>query len=176
MAAAAAALMVYALVSAILTPRPYVVYTVIPRAYLVMPILTALATLLAAWALLRALPAAPLHRVLWWPAAATIVCSYLQWPRSAGVHGSARLATGMGGSAVVHVPLLLAAGITMAAALAGWRRWWSLALSALGAAAVVLIGSRAGVICLLLAGVVIALQWLRSRRAWLAAGRRQLPR
>lgn len=169
MAVSAAALMVYALISSTLTPRPYVSYITVPRPYLVVPILTALATLLVAWALLRALPDQPLHRVLWWPAAATIVCSYLQWPRSAGVHDSLRLATGMGGSAVVHVPLLLAAGVTMSAALAGWRRWWSLVLSALGAVAVVLTGSRAGVICLLLAGVVIALQWLRSRRAWLAA-------
>ena len=164
-----AALMAYALISAAVTPRPYVSYTVIPRAYLTVPILTAMATLLAAWALIRVLPPAPLHRILWWPAAATIVCSFLQWPRSAAVHESARLATGMGGSAVIHVPLLLAAGVTLSAALAGWRRWWSLGLTALGARAVVLPGSRAGVICLLLAGVVIALQWLRSRRAWIGA-------
>ncbi|QCV87582.1 O-antigen ligase family protein [Acidipropionibacterium jensenii] len=164
------ALMVYALVSASITPRPYVSYTVIPRSYLTVPILTALATLLLATAIIRVLPPGPLHRVLWWPAAATIVCSFLQWPRSAAVHGSARLATGMGGSAVVHVPLMLAAGVTMAAALAGWRRWWSLGLAALGVLAVVLTGSRAGVMCMLLAGVVIALQWLRSRRAWIGAG------
>jgi len=170
MAVSGAALMTYALVSAALAPRPYVSYTVIPRSYLTVPILTAMATQLLATALIRALPPRPLHQIMWWPAAATIVCSYIQWPRSAAVHESARLATGMGGSAVIHVPLLLAAGVALSAALAGWRRWWSLALTAPGVLAVVLTGSRAGVICLVLAGVVVALQWLRSRRAWIGAG------
>lgn len=168
--ASATALMVYCLVSAAVTPRPRVSWIYVPRAYLVVPVLTAMVTLLLAVALVRVLPAEPVHRVLWWPAALTLVCALVQWPRSALVHGSPRLATGMGGSAAVHVPLLLATGVVLAAFLAGWRRWWSLGLTVVGAAAVVLTGSRAGVVCLLLAGIVVCLQWLRSRRAWLVAG------
>ncbi|WP_181833749.1 O-antigen ligase family protein [Acidipropionibacterium virtanenii] len=167
---AAAALMAYCLVSSCLTPRPRVSYVTVPRAYLVVPTLTAMATLLLAVTAVRALPDRPVHRLLWWPAAVTLVCSFVQWPRSALVHGSPRLATGMGGSAVVHVPLLLATGVVLAAFLAGWHRWWSLALTVMGAAAVVLTGSRSGVVCLVLAGAVVCLQWLRSRRAWLVAG------
>ncbi|AFV88301.1 Wzy_C domain-containing protein [Acidipropionibacterium acidipropionici ATCC 4875] len=168
--ASATALMVYCLVSAAVTPRPRVSWIYVPRAYLVVPVLTAMATLLLAVALVRVLPAEPVHRVLWWPAALTLACAFAQWPRSAVVHGSPRLATGMGGSAVVHVPLLLATGVALAAFLAGWRRWWSLGLTVIGVAAVVLTGSRSGVVCLVLAGVVVGLQWLRSRRAWLVAG------
>lgn len=168
--ASATALMVYCLVSAAVTPRPRVSWIYVPRAYLVVPTLTAAATLLLGVAVVRVLPDLPVHRVLWWPAALTLGCAFAQWPRSALVHGSPRLATGMGGSAVVHVPLLLATGVVLAAFLAGWRRWWSLGLTVVGVAAVVLTGSRSGVVCLVLAGVVVGLQWLRSRRAWLVAG------
>ncbi len=166
----ATALMLYSLISSAVAPRPRVSYTYVPRAYLLAPTLTALATLLLAFAVVRILPARPVHQVLWWPAVLTVACSFLQWPRSALVHHSPRLATGMGGSAVVHVPLLLATGIILAAFLAGWHRWWSLGLSIVGVASVVLTGSRSGVACLVLAGVIVALQWLRSRRAWLVAG------
>ncbi|AMS06045.1 hypothetical protein AXH35_11990 [Acidipropionibacterium acidipropionici] len=166
----AAALMACSLVSAAVTPLPRVSYVTVPRAYLVVPTLTAAATLLLGAAVVRVLPDQPVHRVLWWPAALTLACAFAQWPRSAVVHGSPRLATGMGGSAVVHVPLLLATGVALAAFLAGWRRWWSLGLTVIGVAAVVLTGSRSGVVCLVLAGVVVGLQWLRSRRAWLVAG------
>lgn len=167
---AAVLVMAYALVSALVTPRPRVSYIYIPRAYLVMPVATSVVTLAFGLLAVAALPARAVHRVLWWPAVLTVGCSFLQWPRAVIVHHSGRLATGMGGSAVVHVPLLLATGVLLAAFIAGWRRWWSLGFSAVGAVAVVLTGSRAGVACLLLAGVVIGLQWLRSRRAWLAAG------
>ena len=166
----ATALMIYSLISSAVAPRPRVSYFYVPRAYLLAPTLTALATLLLAFAVVRILPTRPAHQVLWWPAVLTVACSFLQWPRSALVHHSPRLATGMGGSAVVHVPLLLATGIIMAAFLAGWHRWWSLGLSIVGVASVVLTGSRSGVACLVLAGVIVALQWLRSRRAWLVAG------
>ena len=166
----ATALMIYSLISSAVAPRPRVSYIYVPRAYLLAPTLTALATLLLAFAVVRILPTRPAHQVLWWPAVLTVACSFLQWPRSALVHHSPRLATGMGGSAVVHVPLLLATGIIMAAFLAGWHRWWSLGLSIVGVASVVLTGSRSGVACLVLAGVIVALQWLRSRRAWLVAG------
>lgn len=168
--AAAALVMAYSLVSALVTPRPRISYIYVPRAYLVMPAITSIVTLAFGLLAVTALPGRPIHRVLWWPAVLTVGCSFLQWPRAVLVHYSARLATGMGGSAVVHVPLLLATGVLLAAFIAGWRRWWSLGFAVVGVIAVVLAGSRAGTVCLVLAGVIVGLQWLRSRRAWLAAG------
>ena len=171
--ASATALMVYCLVSAAVTPRPRVSWIYVPRAYLVVPTLTAAATLLLGVAVVRVLPDLPVHRVLWWPAALTLACAFAQWPRSAVVHGSPRLATGMGGSAVVHVPLLLATGVALAAFLSGLRRWPSLVLAGLGAVAVVLTGSRAGLGCLVLAAALVLLHAFRrhhARTIWLGVG------
>ena len=112
---------------------------------------TAVATLLAGLSVAAGLTIRSSRRMvierLWWPAAAMTCASYLQWPRAMKVHGSTRLATGMGGSAVLHVALLLACGVLVAAAMAGCRRVVSGILATGALVAVILTGSRAGLAC-----------------------------
>lgn len=173
LAGCAALLMVYSLVSAALAPRPTVGHALVPRVSMLMPAVLSLVTLVAGLVVVLALPRRSAGEVLWWPAALTVGCAFIQWPRSALVHGSSRLATGMGGSAVVHVPLLLATGILVAAFLSGLRRWPSLVLASLGAVAVVLTGSRAGLGCLVLAAALVLLHAFRrhhARTIWLGVG------
>lgn len=164
------ALCLWSLGSAMVCPTPTVAAIVVPRAYLVMPSLTALVTFVAAAAAATSLPR-PGAADLWWPAALTVVAAFVQWPRSAGVHGSARLATGMGGSAVVHVALLVASAVLLRAAVAGCKVVLSAVLAGAGFVAIVLTGSRAGLGCLglFLAGLALV-RVTRSPR-----GRRSRP-
>lgn len=177
----AAALLGWALVSASLTVLPRVGAVVVPRSYLVVPVVTALVTFVAARFMVACLPGDDPVGALRWPAATLILCSAAQWPRSAVVHHSMRLATGLGGSAVVHLALLLATGVTAARASAarggsgelGRARVGWLLVTVLGGVEVILTGSRAGVLSILLAVVLVLAgrsSVLRSIRAWLVIG------
>lgn len=170
MLGAAGLVMVHSLVSAALVPRPTIGHALVPRISMVMPPILSIVTMVAGLAVLTVLPQRGPGEDLWWPAAVTVVCAFIQWPRSAAVHGSARLATGMGGSAVVHVPLLLATGVLFSAFEARYRRWPSLLLVGLGALAILLTGSRAGVACLALAALVVVLHNVRGHRSRIVWG------
>ncbi|MDO4412637.1 hypothetical protein [Cutibacterium sp.] len=150
MIAAAFGLMVWALASASVCPLP-TLGTAVTREFLVMPALTSMTTFLAGLAVAFGLSSqASVRDVvarLWWPAMALTIASFLQWPRAMKVHESTRLATGMGGSAVLHVPLLLASGVLAVAAIAGLRRIASVVFALAALLAVVLTGSRAGLAC-----------------------------
>lgn len=173
------ALGLWALLSAVTCPRPTVGSVVVPRPFLVMPALTCLTTIAAALAVVMAIhsgstrtgptgntrPAGTMLSAqgLWWPSVVMICAALLQWPRAVKVHGSMRLATGMGGSAVIHVALLLACAVTVANAMnpldRTWRRRVSGAFAGVGALAIVATGSRAGLVCLLVFGIGLAAGW-----------------
>ena len=174
-------LMVWAIVSASVCPLPDLGLEPVGRPLLVMAPVTAVATLLAGLSVAAGLTASSSRRVvierLWWPAAAMTCASYLQWPRAMRVHGSTRLATGMGGSAVLHVALLLACGVLVAAAVAGYRRVASGILAAGAIVAIILTGSRSGLACatLFVLGCAIgSVVWRRSRVVSWAGHRRMV--
>ncbi|EFS92104.1 hypothetical protein HMPREF9607_01732 [Cutibacterium modestum HL044PA1] len=167
-------LMMWAIASASMCPLPRLGMEPVTRSLLVMAPLTAVVTLLAGLSVAAGLTIGSSQRVvierLWWPAVVMTCASYLQWPRAMKVHGSARLATGMGGSAVLHVALLLACGVLVAAALAGYQRVASGVLAVGALVAVILTGSRAGLACATLFVLGCAIGSVVWRRSWVARG------
>ncbi|WP_420176458.1 O-antigen ligase family protein [Luteococcus sp. OSA5] len=160
----------YALVSSLLTERPFIQKILVPRRYLVVPVIEAGVTMLAAWALALAMPRARRRAMLWWAAWVLLVTSLAEWPGMAVAMDSPRLATGMGGAAVVHQAFLLSGGLFLGSHLAGHRRRASLAGVLLSVALLVATGSRAGLGCLVLAGIIFLL-WSFPRGLGRGVGR-----
>lgn len=156
-------LLAWALYSSLVTklPRLFMPRVAIGRIYLVVPVLTAMATLLAAWGIAAGVPVHRRTSLTWQASVVLAVTSLLAWPRNALANGTIRLATGMGGAAVYHVVLLLALGQLLAAALAPgrvpaalpmrWQRgvrpvsWTGAVVCAVG---MLLTSSRAALVCL----------------------------
>lgn len=161
------ALLAYALVRALGVALPVVQQRPTTRPMLVVPLLTAAVTALAAVGCMAAVDARERHRRLWWAAWAMVAVALVQWPRAVASNRSVRLASAMGGSAVLHVALLTAAGLFLGCAVAGWRRRASSVGTALSAAAVLATGSRAGLVSLALFAALVTL-WALGR----GAGRR----
>ena len=126
------------------------------------PLLTALVTMLAAVVVVLLVQARRRAWVMWWAAWVLLVTSLLGWPRAMAAHDSPRLASGMGGSAVLHVVFLLVLGLFLGAAAQGLRRWWSLAGAAVALGCVLLTGSRAGLVTLAVFAVLV-LVWVGGR-------------
>ncbi|MGA4506761.1 hypothetical protein ACQB6R_00310 [Propionibacteriaceae bacterium G1746] len=126
------------------------------------PLATAWLTMAAAVVAVLLVPAGQRLARLWWAAVALVLTSLVAWPRAVLVHDSPRLATGMGGSATIHLVFLLCAGVFMGAAMAGHRVRWSLVGATSSVLCVVLTGSRAGVLTLAVF-VVVVLAWLGGR-------------
>lgn len=163
----------YALVSSMVTTQPLMQKVLVARHYLVLPVVEACLTLLAAWGLVLAVPASRRRDWLWWGGAVLLVASLLEWPRMAAAQNSARLATGMGGAATVHVALLTTTALFVGAALQGHRRHTSWALAGLGLVEVLATGSRSGLLCLMVAAallVVWALGRGMGRTIWWVVG------
>lgn len=161
--AAFATLCGYALASSLLTTLPHLQKVTVSRNYLVVPVLLAVVTAMSAWGLVLAVEPAKRLSWLWWGAALVVVGSLLGWPRAALAQGSMRLSTGsMGGAATFHVALLLCAAVFAGAALDGHRRRASWVLATLSVVALLLTGSRAGLLCLLWAGTMLVV-WAANR-------------
>lgn len=165
----------WSLASACLAPRAVVRQGVVPRAHQVAAALTGLTTMTAAVCVVVAMG----PRVRRWAlpgAAATLLAgAVVDWPVQAAIHRSPRLASGMGGSAVLHVAVLLAAAVLLDSARRAPRGALRLTCTVGGVAGVVLTvatGSRAAVVELVVVAALAALRWGRSagRRVALAAG------
>lgn len=163
----------YALVSVAVHPAP-VVHTsedfVVETRWLVIPLLTAAAALFAGMGLVLA--AEPKRRlpVLLAGCAAMAVTAVVAWPKQAAIHRSWRFATAMGGSATIHVAMLLASALGLACVVHGLHRrvGWAVALACL--AGLIVTGSRAALLMLAAWLVILAAGRIRSfaqvKRLW----------
>ncbi len=157
---ASAFLVAFAAVGVILRPAPTVVTSeehVIPWYALAYPLASALFAMTAAFGLVMAAERRARTRVFVAAGAAMMVAGAVSWPSQVGIHRSWRFATGMAGSATIHVALLV-----VAAAAIGWfledrRRWLGLAVGAGAAFAFLATGSRAGLVSLVVFGALVLL-------------------
>ena len=120
------------------------------------PLLTAWLTMAAGVIVVLLIPPAKRVERLWWAGWLLIGTSLVAWPRAVLVHGSPRLATGMGGSATIHLVFLLCAGLFLGAAWQGHRRRWSLAGAAASILCLLLTGSRSGLLSLAVGALLVA--------------------
>lgn len=146
------ALMAYAMCTASTMTPPIIQRTRMTRGVLVVPVVTAVVTMLAAFGM-----AAVVRRIqLWVTCWVVLVASVATWPRAVRVHESVRISTGMGGAAVYHVVLLTCLAFFLGCALQGWRRIPSVVGAVASAALVVAVGSRAGFMCMMAFGCLAA--------------------
>lgn len=168
------AVLMYAAVSALVSGESLVTsrttpYAVPPDtwthpmlAHRLVPLLTAWLTMAAGVVVVVLIPPAQRVARLWWAGWLLIVSSLAVWPRAVGVHDSPRLATGMGGSATIHLVFLLCTGLFLGAAWQGHRRRWSLVGAAASILCLLLTGSRSGLLSLAVLAVLV-LVWLGRR-------------
>lgn len=172
MLAAMTALFGYALLTAVVTARPYITarttpqatppdtWTSVPQIMRTVPLITAVLTMTAAVLLVWVIPAAQRLSRLWLAAWTIVLTSLVAWPRAIAVHGSPRLATGMGGSATLHLVLLLCLGLFVGSFWQGHRRLASAIGAALSLLLLLFTGSRAGALCLAAFIALVVLWWL----------------
>ncbi len=139
------------------------------------PLAGAGVTALAAFALALATPARERRDRLWWATWTMLLVTPVAGLRTMLARHTARLATGMGGAAVLHLPLLLCLGVMVGAAMDEGRsqrvRRASLVGAVLATGEVLATGSRAGMICLaLFVAALVPVLWRRHRRAVLGFG------
>lgn len=162
----------WALWSAWHTPLPRLLkpWALVGREYLVVPVVTALVTLLAAWGLAAMIDAERRRLVLWQASLLLAVSSIVAGARTILSTHTVRLGTGMGGAAIFHTVLLLAGAVLLASALRGERTRWSLAGAGLCLVEILLTGSRSGLLCLLVFGGLLSLFLLLRGRGRLVLG------
>lgn len=149
-------------------PRILVPRVVVGHDVVYLPLATATVTFLAAWGWASAVPRRLVDQMLWWGAMTLAVTTPLAAARTGLAKHQVRLATGMGGSAAVHVVLLLAAAVLLASALHGHRTRASWAGGVLLLLADVATGSRAGLLCLGVFALLVMAVLLRGGLAKLA--------
>ncbi|MEL4506335.1 O-antigen ligase family protein [Luteococcus sp. H138] len=154
----------WALWSSLNTPLPRVLkpWVDVSRPYLVVPVVTAIATTASAWGLMAAVSPARRPVLLWRASMLLAATTLLAGPRTMLANHSLRLGTGMGGAAIYHVVLLLAGAVLLRSALRDEHRRWSLAGVAVCLLGILMTGSRAGLLSLLvflgLLGVAFAMR------------------
>lgn len=159
-------LLLYSLVSAFSYGQRWSYRTVVPRSYLLMPLLEALLTCLLGLVLALATPVAQRRHRFWLVSWSLLVGSCIGWLRGALKHGVGyRLNTGFGGAATVQVALLLALAGFIGCLADAYRRRSSLVGAVLAAGLILSTQSRVGLgLLVLLAGI----SWvqMRGRRVW----------
>lgn len=168
----------WSVVSALAAPQAVIRQGEIPRIYQLMPALTAWLTMIAALVVVAAMGRRGRAAALPCAAVAVLAGTLADWPVQAGIHHSPRVASGMAGSAVLHVALLLAAAVLADRALAAHRQgrprgvvtgWW--AGAGAGLVLTCLTGSRSGLLALGVTTVLGLATWGRgtARRVLLGA-------
>lgn len=141
------ALVCYAFVRSLLDPPPILSGIVVQRPYLVAPNLMALLSMTTAMSFIATMPPHLRRAQLWGASVLIVASSYATWPIHANLSGSTRLAGTLGGAAVIYAALLLAFAVFLACAIEGYLRVWSSVGAFAAAAAILLSGSRAGLVC-----------------------------
>lgn len=159
----------WSVVSSLVAPRAVIRQGEIPRIYQLMPAATGWLTMTAALTVVAAMGRTVRGRVLPWAGLVVLTGTLSDWPVQADIHHSPRVASGMGGSAVLHVALLLAATVLVDRGLAARRDgrpggvvlgWW--AGAAAGLALTCLTGSRSGLVMLAVTAVLVLVTWGRG--------------
>ncbi|VEI03120.1 Lipid A core - O-antigen ligase and related enzymes [Acidipropionibacterium jensenii] len=153
----------WSLVSALVSPASVIRQGTIPRVYQVMPVVTGWLTMTAAVTVLVAMGSAVRRWSLAWAGVALLVGTLLDWPVQAVIHRSPRVASGMGGSAVLHVALILSAAVLADRALgaSGRSRYWWWTGAAVGLVLSLLTGSRGALIVAAVLVLMCLLTWGR---------------
>lgn len=144
---------------------------VVPKALIALPLVTALASALAGVGMVLSSERRKRPTIVLTAGAVALVVALLGWPRQVAVHNSLRLATALGGSAVIHVFFLLVSAVGLGLYLQRTRSRIALAVASVAVLAVLATGSRAGLLNLLAWTVLLFVGWLindsRSRvRVW----------
>lgn len=134
------------------------------RAIMLMPAVMALLALGAALSLIAAMPARLRLLQLYVASWTLLVSTYASWPRRIEELRSLRLSPGMAGAAVIFTALMLTMSIFLACYLMGRWRVPSLVGAGLSLVGILLSGSRAGLICLVLFVVLLLLGMGRRRK------------
>jgi len=160
----------WALVSSLVAPQAVIKQGVVPRVYQVMPVVTGWVTMAAVLVVLLAIGQQGRARYVPLAAVGLLLGALADWPVQVPIHRSMRVASGMGGSAVIHVALALAAAVAIDAGrrTTGRVRVLFLGTGALGAMLMVLTVSRAAVVVLLVTCLLIVIgMWGRGHVRWL---------
>lgn len=102
-------------------------------------------------------------RILACAAAASLVVTFIGWPFQSMYRGYARLATGQGGAAIIHVAFLLMAALGLAQFLRGQRRRLNMAVVVFALVAIAATQSRGAILNVATWIALIALGWLITR-------------
>ncbi len=146
---------------------------VVPWPYIGVPLLEAFLAMAAGVLLAVAVPRAWSRRHAYALALLIALLSLVGFVRAQlDADPSARLFSGLGGAAVIHVPLLLVTATFLGLAWERVRTTLSLALALLSAGLVVATGSRAGLICLVVLVGLLATRYFPARGAAPAVSRR----
>src|SRR5699024_4482127 len=112
----------------------------------VVPLLTSALSLTAGLGLVIAAQARLRPLIVMSASTAMLAVGFLAWPRQAAIHRSWRFATGMAGSATLHVVMLLVAAFGVGCVLVRYRPRWGLVLAAAASVGLLLTGSRGGLL------------------------------
>ncbi|WP_420176457.1 hypothetical protein [Luteococcus sp. OSA5] len=153
-----------ALVSSLTTTRPLLQKVVVERRYLVTPVIEAGLVPVAAFGIVLSMAPKDRRRALWMAAVTIVALTPFAWWRGVANGEIIRLSSALGGAAVVHVPLLLCAGIFADHAVRGSRVVLNATLAVAAVVMALLSGSRAGLICVALFTLLV-LRWGTSGRA-----------
>ncbi len=140
----------YALLSILVRPLPVILYkeleVEVPALYIVVPLATALAAMLAGTGLVLAAESTLRLRILAHGGGAAVLVAFLMWPYHSEDTFSWRLATGQGGAAVIHVMFLLIAALALACYVSGIRRRLFMAVAVGAAVGILATQSRGAII------------------------------
>lgn len=155
----------YSLIS-VMTHSAPVVHTstdfVVETRWLVIPLLTAAAAMFAGIGLVLASEPTRRLMVVLIGCAVMAISAVVDWPRQASIHGSWRFATAMGGSATIHVAMLLAATLGLACVVSGQHRRLGWSVAAICMAGLVATGSRAALLTLAAWVLILVAGHIRS--------------
>ena len=175
----------WALVSSLVAPQAVIKQGVVPRVYQVMPVVTGWVTMAAVLVVLLAIGQQGRARYVPLAAVGLLLGALADWPVQVPIHRSIRLASGMGGSAVIHVPIALAGAVLVdvardttghapgpAGGVPGptWRTRMAWAGGGASVLMMLLTGSRAALIVLVATCLALVVSLRRQMAVrWLAA-------
>ncbi|WP_326833302.1 O-antigen ligase family protein [Cutibacterium porci] len=160
-----AVIIMWSLVSSMLAPQAIVWRTTVPRIHQVMPPITALVTMTAALETVLVLSGEGRRLAVLGGASGVLLGAVMDWPVQAAIHRSPRLASAMGGSAVLHVAVILAAGVFLDGSRTACSKGRRLFFATVGCGALVMAiatGSRAALIVVAIFGAWTLVAWGRQ--------------
>ena len=160
-----AVILLYAAISLLVHPPPHIYFhdVDVSRGFVAMPMGVALFAMLSGAGFILAAERHLRLRVLATAGAASLLVAFVGWPFQSAYRGYARLATGQGGAAIIHVMFLLIATFGLAQFLRGqWPRL-GLAVTMLSLVGIAATQSRGAILNVAAWVGLVALGWLITR-------------